>query len=107
MKHWIPTAAAAAVIAAFAAPAHAADMSCAAYTALSDAERIQAVEVLEPKSVEEKVTPGTDSTKGSSGKAGTVDPSMTEAEKALAVAEACDANPNMSAGQAMTVAFPK
>lgn len=107
MKNLISTVAATAVIAAFAIPAHAASMSCAEYTALSDAERIQAVEVMEPKSVEEKVSPGTDSTKASSGKAGTVDPNMSEADKAMAVAVACDKNPTMSAGEAMSVAFPK
>lgn len=107
MNKWISTTAAAAIVAAFATPAIAADMSCATYVALSDAEKITAVEKLEPKSIEEKVTPGTDSSKGSSGKAGTVDPSMTESDKAMAVATACDQQPTLSAGQAMTVAFPK
>jgi len=106
MNKWISTAAAAGIFAAFATPAVAADMSCAAYVALSESEQITAIETLEPKSVEEKVIPGTDASKGSSGKAGTVDPSMTEADKAMALATACDQHPAMSAGEAMTVAFP-
>ena len=107
MNKWISTAAAVAIVGAFATPAAAADISCAEYVALSDAEQITAIETLEPKSVEEKVVPGTDHTKGSSGKAGTVDPTMTESEKAMALATACDQQPTLSAGEAMMVAFPK
>ena len=106
MKFLIPAAALAAFIASPAAAANL-DMSCAQYTALPEAEKISTIEKLEPKSVEEKVQPGTDISKGSSGKAGTVDPTMTEADKAMALSVACDNNPNMTAAEAMTVAFPK
>ncbi len=88
-----------------AAPAAAATMSCSDYIALDKNAQITEVERLEPKSVEEKGTKTGDVSKGSSGAAGTVDPNMTEADKAGKLLAACHANPDQSTAEAMTAAF--
>ncbi len=78
-------------------------MSCATFAGLSDNDKIQEIVRLEPMSVEQRS--GADATKGSSGPMGTVDPNMLEAEKAAKVEAACDANPDMTTGQAFNEAF--
>lgn len=88
-----------------AAPAAASAMSCADYMALGENDQITEVERLEPKSVEEKGTKTADHAKASSGPAGTVDPNMTESEKAGKLLAACHANPKQTTAEAMGSAF--
>lgn len=97
-----------AVTAALASPAAATDaLTCADFVAFSEPERIAAVEHLEPKSIETNGKKSDAKPDASSGPAGTVDPTMTEADKAAKIAEACDAQPDLTAAEAMHAAFNK
>lgn len=95
------------VAAFFSSPAAAQSMTCAQFAGLSDAEKIEEVERLEPKSIEEDGGKTADQTDASSGAKGTVNPNMLESEKVDMVSAACDNHPKMTTGDAMKAAFKK